>query len=87
MSFADCRFTQGVPPTIQNIVVNPKLTSQEFLIQGVRFESNGIARGVIVHVDFTGFHQKQCGDDDYENFVPIDPLNTKPTFIGRDLCL
>eukprot|EP01094_Clydonella_sp_ATCC50884_P007697 TRINITY_DN1692_c0_g1_i1.p1 TRINITY_DN1692_c0_g1~~TRINITY_DN1692_c0_g1_i1.p1 ORF type:complete len:641 (+),score=196.68 TRINITY_DN1692_c0_g1_i1:177-2099(+) len=61
-----------------NVIVEPTATSQKFIIYGTRTTTEGGIRGAMVHVDFTGLHERQCvgadkpGTDgsDYELWVP-----------------
>jgi hypothetical protein len=60
---------------VVTISTKPTPTAQAFLIHGGRMDE-GSNRGVIIRVDFSNFHKRQCVDpDDYEWWSPVDDQN------------
>jgi len=70
LNFSECIFTNLGVIDISNIVVDPTQSSQSFIVLGIRDQIGGDQQGVLIQIDFTGLHQRQCGDDDYEWWSP-----------------
>jgi len=83
-SFTTCKFA-SFPFEVENIVVDPTSTSTQFVVHGYRVQS-GVKTGVIVHFDFSGLHERQCEDSDYEIWSPTDSQNiTGSCYLGQQL--
>ena len=76
MSWSELKFGDGKKPIeVENIVIEPKATSQTFILYGSRGEE-----GVLVYMDFASLHVQKCvGVDaagspssDYELWTPSD---------------
>jgi len=61
----------ATPMEITNIMVEPGLTTQQFLVFGFRVIDEQ-PTAVIVHVNFEGFYDTKCVQADYEWFIPYD---------------
>lgn len=78
------------PMEVVNIIVEPQATSQRFLVYGAR-EVNGEIKGVVVYVDFSSLHERECKgvkdagtpDSDYEHFTPSDGRAGDECFLGH----
>lgn len=70
MDWIECDFTPSLPNVrITSIKAHPQRRSQSFLVLGTRSDT-GV--GISIHVDFSNLHEKQCTEDDYEQWTPYD---------------
>ena len=68
------------PMHVDNVIIEPSTTSQQFIVYGSRTNSQGRRVGVIVHLDFAMLHERACvgastpgtPTSDYELWTPSD---------------
>jgi hypothetical protein len=76
------------PIEIENIVIEPKATSQQFVLYGTKDE-----KGVIIGLDFSSLHEPSCRNpdspgtsgSDYELWTPNDGRATDKCLMGRTM--
>jgi hypothetical protein len=72
LNYTECRFSDSnAKLRIQDIHAEPTTTGLTFIIRGTR-TYQGSMNGVLVHVNFTALHPRQCEPADYENWSPSD---------------
>jgi len=85
LTWESLKFTEK-PIEVQNIIISPGGTSQNFLVLGTRG-----SKGVTVALDFTSLHEPQCrnpesagqADSDYEQWSPNDGRAGSKCLMGR----
>lgn len=81
IAWKECRFTNNSRFQVLDIVSEPNNTAQTFVLHGTR-KQNGRDIGVLVHLNFNGFHQRACNDTDYEQWSPFDMAGSN-CFLGQ----
>jgi len=90
ITFTECQFTTNGAVDVENIVVDPLWSSEHFILYGSR---RGSSQGLVVSLDFSDFHERQCQgqdtpnspDSDYELWSPADALNANGCLLGRNV--
>jgi hypothetical protein len=57
--FIACNFSTA-PITIENIITPVDFNSQSFMLYGEALDINNKAYGVLVNVDFSRMHEREC---------------------------
>ena len=77
---------------ITNVIIEPTSTSQHFVVYGLTTK-NGVKKGVLIGLDFTGLHEPQCRNpdspdtqgSDYEKWTPNDGRAGHDCLLGRKI--
>jgi len=69
LTFSECKFSTLGAIDVTNIVVDPDFASEQFILFGMRPENNA---GFLVHLDFSGLHERSCVASDYEMWTSGD---------------
>eukprot|EP01090_Pellita_catalonica_P001691 TRINITY_DN1144_c0_g1_i2.p1 TRINITY_DN1144_c0_g1~~TRINITY_DN1144_c0_g1_i2.p1 ORF type:complete len:826 (-),score=181.56 TRINITY_DN1144_c0_g1_i2:53-2530(-) len=86
--WTECEFSNELIDAT-NIVIEPTATAVSFLLYGTRNNKDGTDTGVVVHLDFSTLHERECTADDYEEWSPKDGdgefclLGEKRTYLRR----
>lgn len=78
---------------VHNIVIEPRATSQMFLVYGQFAEIDSTEKSVIIPVNFKQFHEPECKgaaypgneDSDYEYWTPYDGRHGDKCFLGKKM--
>mmetsp|Transcript_6234 Transcript_6234/g.8687 ORF Transcript_6234/g.8687 Transcript_6234/m.8687 type:complete len:774 (+) Transcript_6234:20-2341(+) len=82
-NLTECSLGSGNSFLVQDIISEPINTAETFIVYGSRYQG-GIEVGLLFHVDFTNFHERDCTTEDYEYWSPVDQ-NGSPCVLGQTM--